>query len=62
MSGLGVKALVDLLAPGQKSASVQWLEFGAKQVLVDFEEDDGSGGAFVGTFVAPSTTLNASQE
>ena len=31
-------------------------------ISVDFEEDDGSGGAFVGTFVAPSTTLTASQE
>ena len=29
---------------------------------VDFEEDDGSGGAFVGAFVAPSATLSASHE
>ena len=29
---------------------------------VEFEEDDGSGGAFVGTFVAPSATLSALHE
>ncbi|MDE0240925.1 MAG: hypothetical protein OXI95_14550 [bacterium] len=29
---------------------------------VDFEEDNGGEGAFAGTFVAPSTTLTASQQ